>query len=98
MEVTMWDRLVEVFCEVDDFCKTFQNKFESHMIGNGQGPRGPIIRDLPRLRSSPCCSCCTVRGSNTGRTFTTVRWVKCSDVIFRGCLARSASLPCSSGL
>jgi hypothetical protein len=41
MEVTMLDRLVEVFCEVDDFCKTFQNKFESHMIGNGQGPRGP---------------------------------------------------------
>jgi hypothetical protein len=41
MEVTMLDRLVEVFCEVDDFCQTFQNKFESHMIGNGQGPRGP---------------------------------------------------------
>jgi Transposase DDE domain len=41
MEVTMLDRLVEVFCEVDDFCKTFQGAFESHLIGNGPGPRGP---------------------------------------------------------
>lgn len=41
MEVIMLDRLVEVFCEVDDFCKVFQDASESHRIGNGQGPRGP---------------------------------------------------------
>src|SRR5437868_2920028 len=41
MEVTMLDRLVEIFCEVDDFCKAFQDAFESHLIGNGPGPRGP---------------------------------------------------------
>jgi hypothetical protein len=41
MEVIMLDRLVEVFCEVDDFCKAFQDASESYRIGNGQGPRGP---------------------------------------------------------
>jgi hypothetical protein len=38
MEVSMLDRLVEMFCEVDDFCKAFQNAFGNHVIGNGQGP------------------------------------------------------------
>ncbi|MBV9307147.1 MAG: hypothetical protein JOZ45_13455, partial [Acidobacteriaceae bacterium] len=37
----MLDRLVEVFCEVDDFCKAFQDASERHRIGNGQGSRGP---------------------------------------------------------
>jgi hypothetical protein len=41
MEVIMLDRLVEVFCEVDDFCKAFQDASESYRSGNGQGPRGP---------------------------------------------------------
>ena len=41
MERIMLDRLVEVFCEVDDFCKAFQDASESHRIGNGQGSRGP---------------------------------------------------------
>ena len=41
MEVTMLDRLVEIFCEVDDFCKAFQDAFESHLIGKGPGTRGP---------------------------------------------------------
>ena len=41
MERIMLDRLVEVFCEVDDFCKAFQDVFESHLIGNGRGSRGP---------------------------------------------------------
>jgi len=41
MDVTMLDRLVEIFCEVDDFCKAFQDVFESHLIGNGRGSRGP---------------------------------------------------------
>jgi hypothetical protein len=37
----MLDRLVEVFCEVDDFCKAFQAQFEGRLIGTGQGARGP---------------------------------------------------------
>ena len=41
MEVTMLDRLVEIFCEVDDFCKAFQDAFESHLLSNAQGSRGP---------------------------------------------------------
>lgn len=41
MEVTMLDRLVEVFCEVDDFCNAFQPQWEAHLIGNGEKPRGP---------------------------------------------------------
>jgi hypothetical protein len=41
MEVTMLDRLVEVFCEVDDFCKAFQPQWEVHLIGSGEKPRGP---------------------------------------------------------
>jgi Transposase DDE domain len=41
IEMTMLDRLVEIFCEVDDFCKAFQDAFESHFIGNGRGSRGP---------------------------------------------------------
>src|SRR5918911_4942494 len=32
LEVTMLDRLVEIFCEADDFCKTFQDAFERHLI------------------------------------------------------------------
>jgi hypothetical protein len=41
MEVTMLDRLVEVFCEVDDFCKAFQPQWEVHLIGSREKPRGP---------------------------------------------------------
>jgi hypothetical protein len=60
MERIMLDRLVEVFCEVDDFCKAFQDASESHRLGNGQGSRGPdpglaeaeIITLLLELHSS----------------------------------------------
>lgn len=37
----MLDRLVETFCEVDDFCKAFEPQFEAYLIGNGHAPRGP---------------------------------------------------------
>jgi Transposase DDE domain len=32
---------MEIFCEADDFCKTFQDAFERHLSGNGPGSRGP---------------------------------------------------------
>jgi hypothetical protein len=37
----MLDRLVEVFCEVDDFCKAFEEQWKAYLISNGSAPRGP---------------------------------------------------------
>jgi hypothetical protein len=38
----MLDRIVEVFCEVDDFCKAFLPQREAFLIGTGgPAPRGP---------------------------------------------------------
>ena len=38
----MLDRIVEVFCEVDDFCKAFLPQWEAFLIGpGGPAPRGP---------------------------------------------------------
>ena len=37
----MLDRLVEVFCAVDDFCKACQPPWEAHLIGGRHQPRGP---------------------------------------------------------
>jgi hypothetical protein len=38
----MLDRIVEVFCEVDDFCKAFLPQWEASLLGTGgPAPRGP---------------------------------------------------------
>jgi hypothetical protein len=37
----MLDRLVEVFCEVDDFCKAFQPQWQAHQFDGRHKPRGP---------------------------------------------------------
>jgi hypothetical protein len=38
----MLDRIVEVFCEVDDFCQAFLPQWEASLIGTGgPAPRGP---------------------------------------------------------
>jgi hypothetical protein len=37
----MLDRLVEVFCEVDDFCKAFQSQWAAHQIARSYQPHGP---------------------------------------------------------
>ena len=38
----MLDRIVEVFCEVDDFCQAFLPQWEAFLIGTGgPAPRGP---------------------------------------------------------
>src|SRR3954454_6078527 len=38
----MLDRIVEVFCEVDDFCKAFVPQWEGSLLGTGgPAPRGP---------------------------------------------------------
>jgi hypothetical protein len=45
----MLDRIVEVFCEVDDFCKAFVPQWEASLLGTGgPAPRGP----QPGLSSS----------------------------------------------
>src|SRR3954462_8884982 len=43
-EAMMLDRIVEVFCEVDDFCQAFVPQWEASLIGTG-GParRGPHV-------------------------------------------------------
>jgi hypothetical protein len=41
MEVAMLDRLVEIFCEVDDFCKAFEQQLNKYSIDDGAKPRGP---------------------------------------------------------
>src|SRR3954454_24662294 len=44
MEAMMLDRIVEVFCEVDDFCQAFVPQWEASLIGTGgPGPRGPHV-------------------------------------------------------
>ena len=35
------ERLVETFCAVDDFCKTFLPQGEAYLLRNGTAPRGP---------------------------------------------------------
>src|SRR5215207_617266 len=38
----MLDRIVEVFCEVDDFCQAFLPQWEASLLGpGGPAPRGP---------------------------------------------------------
>src|ERR687898_3050362 len=38
----MLDRIVEVFCEVDDFCQAFLPQWEASLLGpGGPPPRGP---------------------------------------------------------
>src|SRR5689334_2241296 len=38
----MLDRIVEVFCEVDDFCQAFVPQWEASLLGtDGPAPRGP---------------------------------------------------------
>ena len=40
----MLDRIVEVFCEVDDFCQAFLPQWEASLLGpGGPAPRGPHV-------------------------------------------------------
>src|SRR3954447_25708375 len=49
-EAMMLDRIVEVFCEVDDFCQAFVPQWEASLIGTGGGgrPRAGARRAAPR--------------------------------------------------
>jgi hypothetical protein len=58
----MLERLVETFCEVDDFCQAFVPPWAAYLIGTGAAPRGPqpglcvseIITILLMLHSARC--------------------------------------------
>src|SRR3569623_220454 len=42
MEAMMLDRIIEDFCEVDDFCQAFVPHWEASLLGpGGPAPRGP---------------------------------------------------------
>ena len=49
----MLDRLVEVFCEVDDFCKAFQPQWAAHQLDGSYKPRGPKPRRADSEQSLP---------------------------------------------
>ena len=61
----MLDRIVEVFCEVDDFCKAFLPQWEASLLGpGGPAPRGPE----PGLSSSEIITLLlTVQASSISR-------------------------------
>ena len=44
----MLDRIVEVFCEVDDFCQAFLPQWEASLLGTS----GPAPRGQPGLSTS----------------------------------------------
>jgi hypothetical protein len=61
----MLDRIVEVFCEVDDFCQAFLPHWEASLLGpGGPAPRGPE----PGLSPSEIITLLlTVQASNISR-------------------------------
>jgi hypothetical protein len=72
----MLDRIVEVFCEVDDFCKAFVPQWEASLLGTGgPAPRGP----QPGLSTSEIITLLlTVQASNISRASLTAspsRWL-----------------------
>ena len=72
----MLDRIVEVFCEVDDFCQAFVPHWEASLLGTGgPAPRGP----QPGLSTSEIITLLlTVQASNISRAFITAlpsRWL-----------------------
>ena len=37
-------KLLELFCSIDDFWRTFKTEWEKHLIGTGKSKRGPKAR------------------------------------------------------
>ena len=80
----MLDRIVEVFCEVDDFCKAFVPHWEASLIGTGgPAPRGPE----PGLSPSEIITLLlTVQASNISRASITAspsRWLLSRPALLR---------------
>jgi hypothetical protein len=92
----MLDRIVEIFCEVDDFCQAFVPQWEASLIGTG----GPA----PRVSSSEIITLLlTVQASNISRAFITAlpsRWLLSRHAVLRAlrrpaekCLRAAGVLP-----
>jgi hypothetical protein len=75
----MLDRIVEVFCEVDDFCQAFLPQWEASLLGTG----GPA----PRVSTSEIITLLlTVQASNTSRASITAspsRWLLSRHAVLR---------------
>src|SRR3954465_7035111 len=92
MEAMMLDRIVEVFCEVDDFCQAFLPQWEASLLGpGGPTPRGP----QPGLSPSEIITLLlTVQVSNISRASITASPSRCCAATFPACPATSTSSPC----
>src|SRR3954471_15771525 len=96
MEAMMLDRIVEVFCEVDDFCQAFLPQWEASLIGTG----GPA----PRVSTSEIITLLlTAQVSNISRASITAspsRWLLSRPALLRAlrrlaekCLRAAGGLP-----
>src|ERR671911_926750 len=97
----MLDRIVEVFCEVDDFCQAFLPQWEASLLGTGgPPPRGPE----PGLSPSEIITLLlTVQASNISRASITAspsRWLLSRHALLRAlcqpaekCLRAAGILP-----
>jgi hypothetical protein len=80
----MLDRIVEVFCEVDDFCQAFLPQWEASLLGTGgPAPRGP----QPGLSTSEIITLLlTVQASSISRASITAspsRWLLSRHAVLR---------------
>jgi hypothetical protein len=97
----MLDRIVEVFCEVDDFCQAFLPQWEASLLGpGGPAPRGP----QPGLSTSEIITLLlTVQASSISRASITAspsRWLLSRHAVLRAlrrpaetCLRAAGVLP-----
>src|SRR5215217_6199328 len=88
----MLDRIVEVFCEVDDFCKAFVPQWEASLLGTGgPAPRGP----QPRLSSSEIITLLLVHHSSGFKYLKSFYHGFAEPLApFPACPAMSTSSPC----
>src|SRR3954462_654583 len=79
MEAMMLDRIVEGFCEVDDFCEAFVPQWEASLLGpGGPAPRVSISEIITLLL--------TVQASSISRASITAspsRWLLSRPAVLR---------------
>src|SRR3954466_6821019 len=99
MEAMMLDRIVEVFCEVDDFCQAFVPHWEASLLG----PGGPAPREPGLSTSEIITLLLTVQVLNISRASITAspsRWLLSRPALLRAlrrpaekCLRAAGGLP-----
>ena len=63
----MLERLTEVFCEVDDFCKAFQAQRKTYLLGSAAAPPNRGVQTDPRPGSRHQAAA-TADQKSTGQT------------------------------